>query len=103
VPIAILFGDHKQLPPVLHVSLATVDAAGKAPTNPEKRLVQTFGALAYRSLDRFFVLDQPVRQASGPLLDALTHLRNGEYHASDLVESSTSVFARRGEGRVLNG
>ena len=57
---------------------------GKAPRNPEKRLVQTFGALAYRSLDRFFVLDQPVRQESGPLLDALTHLRNGEFHDSDL-------------------
>ena len=84
----ILFGDHKQLPPVMDEPLCQVDAdlgdRARTRSNPEKRLVKNLGALAYNRMTSFFVLDQPVRQASGPLLDALTHLRNGEYDAADL-------------------
>ena len=69
LPLVLVFGDHKQLPPVLDRPLPD-DAAANA--------VAQFGHAAYAALEENFVLTQPVRQnAGGRLIKSLTHLRDG--------------------------
>jgi len=71
-----------QLAPVLDATLFSKLKVkdGKAPQR-----VDSYGQLAYQSLDRFFILDQPVRQPAGDLLQLLTHLRNGQFVNEDLA------------------
>ena len=67
----------QQLPPVQDESLALTAPCGKSQS-------AQFGRAAYEySFNRFFVLDTPVRQNQGPLLQACTNLRAGIYSATD--------------------
>ena len=80
--IVLGLGDVKQLPPVLDTPNYV-----RGQANPTKVTapVAALGERAYMSsLDKCFLLDQPVRQQGGPLLDALTELRNGQFSQAAL-------------------
>ena len=77
--MAVLLGDFKQLPPVLDSLLPVTDEDRVATRDAEKSKIPDYGKLVYHSFNSFFVLDQPVRQGDGPLLDSLTDLREGRF------------------------
>jgi hypothetical protein len=77
VGAVLLFGDFKQLPPVL-------DSPLFAPLPNKVSAVDMWGHVAYRVFRDCFLLDTPVRQTQGPLLSALSNLRDGAFSESDL-------------------
>jgi len=73
VPALVLFGDFKQLEPVLDPPL-------NAPAGASA--IAEFGKRAWGAVDMFFVLDTPVRQApDSQFSQELLNLRDGDCHA----------------------
>ena len=71
VGVCVLAGDPKQLPPVK-------DKLAFADVQRGDSMLGMTGQQLYRSVRRAWFLDQPMRQAHGPLFDALTAVRDGE-------------------------